>query len=63
MSIIYKETYCGIDEEIANVKEKTRELELKWKNEKKTLKLKLEKSRSRLSRYVLKQKTQSCVLI
>jgi len=26
-----------IDEEIANVKEKTRELELKWKNEKKTL--------------------------
>lgn len=27
----------AIDEEIANVKEKTRELELKWKNEKKTL--------------------------
>ncbi|MEN9552309.1 MAG: hypothetical protein RI935_686 [Candidatus Parcubacteria bacterium] len=27
----------GIDEEIANVKEKTKELELKWKNEKKTV--------------------------
>ncbi len=32
-----KKRIATIDEEIANVKEKTRELELKWKNEKKTL--------------------------
>lgn len=32
-----KKRISTIDEEIANVKEKTRELELKWKNEKKTL--------------------------
>lgn len=32
-----KKRIHDIDEEIANVKEKTRELELKWKNEKKTL--------------------------
>jgi ATP-dependent Clp protease ATP-binding subunit ClpB len=32
-----KKRIAVIDEEIANVKEKTRELELKWKNEKKTL--------------------------
>ena len=32
-----KKRIDAIDEEIANVKEKTRELELKWKNEKKTL--------------------------
>jgi ATP-dependent Clp protease ATP-binding subunit ClpB len=32
-----KKRIDAIDEEIANVKERTRELELKWKNEKKTL--------------------------
>ena len=32
-----KKRIATIDEEIANVKEKTRELELRWKNEKKTL--------------------------
>jgi ATP-dependent Clp protease ATP-binding subunit ClpB len=32
-----KKRIGSIEEEIANVKEKTRELELKWKNEKKTL--------------------------
>ena len=32
-----KKRINNIEEEIANVKEKTRELELKWKNEKKTL--------------------------
>lgn len=32
-----KKRIATIEEEIANVKEKTRELELKWKNEKKTL--------------------------
>ncbi len=32
-----KKRILAIDEEIANVKEKTHELELKWKNEKKTL--------------------------
>jgi ATP-dependent Clp protease ATP-binding subunit ClpB len=32
-----KKRIAVIDEEIANVQEKTRELELKWKNEKKTL--------------------------
>lgn len=34
---IAKKRILAIEEEIANVKEKTKELELKWKNEKKTL--------------------------